>query len=84
MVLSCAIRELKQETNITLQESMYREHMKIITRKGNTYCLVDNYEGEKSTIPHPDFEDEISEVIWLTFEQIKRLPFENTTNEERL
>ena len=81
--ISCAIRELKQETNITLPESMYREDMKINTRKGNTYYLVDNYEDEKSTIPHPDFEDEISEVIWLTFEQIKRLPFENTTNEFR-
>ena len=48
-----------------------------------TYYIVDNYDGVKSLEALPEFQDEISEVLWLTVEQISRSSCENCSKEYR-
>ena len=84
--IDCALRELKQETNITLDRGLIRRDNFIKTvpnfrRETTTYFRVDDYDGIQSIEALPEFQDEISEVLWLTIEQISNLPSEHCSNE---
>jgi len=86
--IDCALRELQQETGITLDRRLIKEDKFIKSRPNfrgdtTTYYIVDNYDGVKSLEALPEFQDEISEVLWLTIEQISNLPYENCSKEYR-
>ena len=46
-----------------------------------SYFVVNDYDGEKSFAAHPNFHDEISEVLWLSIDQISNLPNDNCSRE---
>lgn len=84
--IDCALRELQQETSISLDRRVINKDRVINTKpnsrgQSTTYFLVNNYDGEKSIKAEPDFEDEISEVLWLTYDQIANLPKQNCSKE---